>query len=285
MKKIKPFSIRFVVIGIFILPIIYIVGCHATPSTEGKTRLPDAPVAIMPTYDTTQKNIHILVGLCDNKYQGIVPVPAKIGNGQEPDNNLYLGCGYGVRTYFKKSSNWTFIKSIKQDDIKMQRLVFKHKQKNSYLIADAYNGMHIKDCTVDFLKSCSGQLKDVLDVDGKPIGINGNASLIAYIGHDGLMDFSLSESFRNADGRKRDAIMLACISKKYFAPHLSQTQARPLVWSTGLMSPEAYTLHDALNAYLDNQSPEAIRTAAAKAYAKYQKCGEKAARNLLVTGF
>ncbi|MCH5715083.1 hypothetical protein [Niabella hibiscisoli] len=50
------------------------------------------------------------------------------------------------------------------------------------------------------------------------------------------------------------------------------------------MSPEAYTLHDALDAYTNDQSPEAIRSAAARAYAKYQKCSEKAARNLLVTG-
>ncbi|WP_211316495.1 hypothetical protein U0035_09830 [Niabella yanshanensis] len=269
----------------FLLSFIYIIGCHATPSGEREIVTPDAPTATEPGYDTTQKNVHVLVALCDNKYQGIVPVPAKIGNGQDPDNNLYWGCGYGVRTYFKKSSHWTFIKSIKRDGIKMQRLVFKHKRKNSYLIADAYNGMYIKDCTVDFFQSCSGRLKDVLDINGKRIGINGNASLIAYIGHDGLMDFNLNESFQNTDGKKRDAIILACISKKYFTPYLSQTQARPLVWSTGLMSPEAYTLHDALNAYLSNQSPEAMRSAAAKAYAKYQKCSEKAARNLLVTGF
>ncbi len=276
---------RLIITCIFILPFIYVIGCHSTASEQGRTATPEPQEITEAVYDTTQKNIHVLVALCDNKYQGIVPVPAKIGNGQDPGNNLYWGCGYGIQTYFKKSSNWTFIKTIKGQGVKMQRLVFKHKQKNTYLIADAYNGMHIKDCTVDFFKSCSGQLKDILDVNGKRIGINGNASLIAYIGHDGLMDFSLSESFRNADGQKRDAIMLACISKKYFAPHLSETQARPLVWSTGLMSPEAYTLHDALNAYINGQSPEAIRTAAARAYAKYQKCSEKAARNLLVTGF
>ncbi len=31
-------------------------------------------------FDTTFKTIHIFVALCDNKYQGIVPVPPKIGN-------------------------------------------------------------------------------------------------------------------------------------------------------------------------------------------------------------
>ena len=37
------------------------------------------------------KTIHVLVALCDNKYQKIVPVPQAIGNGQDPKNNLYWG--------------------------------------------------------------------------------------------------------------------------------------------------------------------------------------------------
>jgi len=28
------------------------------------------------------RTIHVMVALCDNKYQGIAKVPAKIGNGQ-----------------------------------------------------------------------------------------------------------------------------------------------------------------------------------------------------------
>ena len=31
--------------------------------------------------------IHIYVALCDNESQGIVPVPKKIGNGNDPDNH------------------------------------------------------------------------------------------------------------------------------------------------------------------------------------------------------
>ncbi|MGC6431949.1 MAG: hypothetical protein ACON5F_12965 [Jejuia sp.] len=37
------------------------------------------------------KTIHVYVALCDNINQGIVPVPAKLGNGQDPKNNLYWG--------------------------------------------------------------------------------------------------------------------------------------------------------------------------------------------------
>ncbi|KQT17699.1 hypothetical protein ASG31_09520 [Chryseobacterium sp. Leaf404] len=236
-------------------------------------------------FTSDAKTIHVFVALCDNKYQGIVPVPENIGNGQDPDNNLYWGCGFGVRTYFKKSKEWKFIESRKLKSEKLERIIFKHSTKNYYLVADAYDGQFIKNTTVDFLKSSSGNLKDTLKTGKTVIGIGGNAKLLAYVGHDGLMDFQLNETFENTDQQKRDVIILACYSKKYFTPHLQKTNVNPLVWTTGLMSPEAYTLHDAISGYLNSESNEQIRSRAAKAYSKYQKCSDKAARNLLVTGW
>lgn len=237
------------------------------------------------TFDSTYKTIHVFVALCDNKYQGIVPVPAKIGNGQDPDNNLYWGCGYGIRSYFKNSPQWKLIKRFPIDSIRMERLVFKSNNSAYYLVADAWNGKYIRDCTNAFFQSCAGQVKDTLKVNNVTLGLNGHAKLVAYIGHDGLMNFRLPDEYKNTDGKKRDAIMLACYSKRFFGPLLMATEATPLVWSTGLMAPEAYVLHDALEIYIKNQPAENIRNAAAKAYSKYQKCSEKAARNLLVTGY
>jgi hypothetical protein len=51
------------------------------------------------------------------------------------------------------------------------------------------------------------------------------------------------------------------------------------------MSPEAYTLHDALEYYLQGEPAVSISNAAANAYARYQKCSQKAALNLLVSGY
>lgn len=237
------------------------------------------------SFDTTYKTIHIFVALCDNKYQGIVPVPAKIGNGQDPNNNLYWGCGYGVRTYFKNSKEWKFLQSRKVDSLRLERIIFKHVSKNYYLVADAYDGQYIKECTKEFLYSCSGQMKDTIQINSTSIGIYGNSKLLCYIGHDGLMDFQLNESFANTDNKDRDCIILACISKSYFASHLKETKAFPVVWTTGLMGPEAYTVHDAITGYVNGESNEACRTRAALAYSKYAKCSVKAARNLLVTGW
>ena len=50
------------------------------------------------------------------------------------------------------------------------------------------------------------------------------------------------------------------------------------------MAPEAYTLHDALESWINEKDDDAILHAAASAYAQYQHCSLKAARNLLVGG-
>jgi len=267
------------------LLIFCILGISGSCESQIVSTKPAPQPKSIPFSDTLTKTIHVFVALCDNKYQGIVPVPARIGNGQDPDNNLYWGCAFGIRTYFKNSKEWKLIKSQKSKEVRLERLVFKHVSKNYYLVADAWDGQFIEQCTREFLQSCSGQIKDTLHVKDKVIGIDGNAVLVAYIGHDGLMDFQLSNTFENKDGKKRDCIVLACISKNYFAPFLKAAKANPLVWTTGLMCPEAYTLHDALTGYINKETQKQIQQRAALAYAKYQKCSMKAASNLLVTGW
>ena len=235
--------------------------------------------------DRRYKSIHVIVALCDNKYQGIVPVPKAIGNGQDPNSNLYWGSNYGTKAYFKNSKDWKLISQKKVDNIRLERLVFKHVSKNYYLIADAYDGQYIRNATKDFLYSCSGQIKDTIHANKAVIGINGNAGLLAYIGHNGLMDFQLNELIANKDGKTRDCIILACISKKYFDIFIRQANANPIIWTNQLMCPEAYTLHDAIAGYINNEPFDAIRQRAIKAYSKYQKCSYKVAGNILATGW
>jgi len=270
----------------FLIACASFTSCRHNPSASlSKVILKDSLTNITAGFDQHCQTIHVIVALCDNKYQGIVPVPAKIGNGQDPDRNLYWGNNYGVRAYFKKSNDWKLISHRKIDSVILERLVFKHSTRNFYLIADAYNGKYIRKGTKDFLYSCSGQLKDTVHADNKILGINGNSPLLAYIGHDGLMDFRLSELITNKDGKKRKCIILACISKKYFEVPIREGNATPLIWTSQLMCPEAYTLHDAIVGYLNNESPDQIIGRAAKAYGKYQKCSDAEARSILTTGW
>lgn len=273
--------------------IFFVILVSACSNMAGEKKIPadtihiPAAKILSPANNDSIKTIHVFVALCDNKYQGIVPVPVSIGNGQDPKNNLYWGAGYGVKTFFrKKSKEWELI-AVQTNPVEhiLERLLFKQRSKNIFLLADAYDGQYIRQTTVDFLSASSGKNEVVMENKGKKIYFGGASNLIAYVGHDGLMDFSIKQSFEGNSDKKIETIILACYSKRFFFPHIKRTGASPLLWSTGLMAPEAYILHDAINAWVNNNSPEEIRTVAAKAYSKYQKCSLKAAHNLLVTGW
>ncbi len=233
-----------------------------------------------------QRVVHVIVALCDNEFQGIVKVPAGIGNGQKPSTNLYWGAGYGVKTHFNRSEEWVAIDCMKPTVPHiLDRAIWKHRDSAVYLVADAYDGRNIREATEDLLRFASGAAPEKILVGGTEIRAGGGAQLIAYVGHDGLMDFALEEVFGPAGTSTRETIILACISKRFFAPHLRHTGAQPLLWTTGLMAPEAYTLKAALNGWVRRETHEAIHERAAQAYDKYQKCGITGARRLFATGW
>lgn len=234
--------------------------------------------------------VHVFVALADNDNQGIVKVARVLGNGDDPQRNLYWGSAYGVRTFFEHSPEWQPIAVIKSPrDAILERVIFKHRQANVYLVADAYRGREIRQAITEFLYAASGALPETVRVNagGREVALaaGGQAQLLAYIGHNGLMDFSLPKYPVQKDSRRRQAIILACGSKQYFANALRSAGAEPLLWTTNLMAPEAYTLKAALDGWIQNESDARVRESAAAAYDRYQKCGLKAARRLLVTGW
>jgi hypothetical protein len=232
------------------------------------------------------RTIHVLVALCDNENQGIVPVPKKIGNGQDPVNNLYWGCGFGVKTFIKKQPEWILLSQENNpSDCIYERLIFKHRDSLIYLIADAYNGAKIRETTIDFLDYASGTKGVIVGVKGLNLWAGGKSDLICYVGHDGLMDFTLDNFPEMKDTDKREVIILACASRSYFYKAIKKTGAYPLVWTTNLMCPEAYTLDAAVDSWINKDTPADTREKVAQAYNQYQKCGISGARNLFTTGF
>ncbi len=241
----------------------------------------------LPTIDA--KVIHVVVALCDNRYQGIAPVPAKIGNGQDPFNNLYWGAAYGVKTFMKKQPQWQLTNTIdKPVDPILERLIFKHKTKNVYLIADAYDGQYIKDATQDFLDFSAGVHSKNIPLNKQALAAGGDAGLVVYIGHNLLMESFTSGkpqipsvcATTKASNGKREAAVFACQSKRYFTDSLKQVGIRPLITTTTNMAPEAYTLAALVDGWVNNKSPEQTQEAIAQAYHKYQKSGINAARKL-----
>lgn len=232
------------------------------------------------------RTIHVYVALCDNEHQGIVPVSKTLGNGKDPYNNLYWGAAYGLKSYFKyKTTEWNLVAILKTENpLILERVLFKHATEDVYMLADAYDGEKIKTCTEHFLKASNGQLPVSIKYENRDLEFGGYSDLVAYIGHDGLMDFDVSINYAKSV-KKVDVIILACYSKSYFSADIRNANANPILWTTHLMAPEAYTLKAALDGWIKNETGPEIDERAAQAYNKYQKCGINGARNLFTTGF
>lgn len=214
-------------------------------------------------------DIRVFVALADNKTQGIIPVPAKIGDGDDAAHNLYWGCDEALPPLFRASADWKFVS--REPGAKpaiIERLRFAHQSGRWQLIVEAYRGSAIRECTVDFFQALAGDEP----VEAVP--------LVAYLGHDGLMDFTLPEDAIPQRGPGRQAIVLCCISERFFGPHLERAGAHPLLTTTQLMYPGGFILRDALAGWTRGETPAQIRDRAAAAYAKNQGISVKAARGV-----
>ena len=253
-----------------------------------KVDFPAAQIHKIPQRDF--KLVHVFVALADNKHQGIVPVPAVLGNGQDAANNLYWGAMYGVKGFFGRSKNWRKLKiqpHTKHAYI-LDNAAFQYK--DTVFIAQAYDGAKMEMALRDFFASVAGKGSRRFNITGIKnsaesviVESAGMAEVNCFVGHNGLMDMRLDNiPTRSQRSSRSFAVVLACKSQPYFAGVLEQLDCVPLITTSGLMAPEAYTLEAILTTFTDDFNVQTIHTAAAGAYAKYQKCSVSAARRLFV---
>ena len=275
--------------------VLAITACAPASQQQLASVQKSAPSAI--TESASPKNsvpvIHVFVALCDNVNQGIVPVSPSLGNGENPATNLYWGAAFGIKTFFSKNNDWQPVnfkgQSVKSASVVLDRAAFRHRRTGAFLIAEAYRGSYIRQATEDFLAAAAGTPGEKLTVsfgeESTDIYPGGSSELVTYIGHNGLMDFQLTSIPKKRDREKREAIILACASRNYFADPLRTTGAQPLLWTTNLMAPEAYILSAAIDGWLNGESDEQIRVRAAKAYSSYQRISLRGASGLFATGW
>src|SRR5688572_883025 len=114
--------------------------------------------------------VHVFVALCDNDHQGIVKVSKTLGDGKDPEHNLYWGAGYGVKTFFARSPDWSEVTVNTPPAAPiLRRAVFVSKKLATpvYVIADAYDGERIDTALNDFLAASAGKRKTAVLVNNK----------------------------------------------------------------------------------------------------------------------
>ena len=230
-------------------------------------------IALVATASADPARIHVFVSLVDNRTQGIEPVPARIGDGDNKETNLYWGCDEALKPVLKSSGEWKLVSSGAGPKPEvLERAIFTHRSGKWTLTADAYRGSAIRTCIADFFAALSAD---------EPVA---SLPLVAYIGHDGLMDFQLPPEVTAKRGPGRQAIVLCCKSDGYFSPHLAAVNARPLVLTTQLMYPGGFILRAALDGWTRGEGAAALCDRAAAGYARNQGISVKAARGVFTTG-
>jgi len=206
----------------------------------------------------------VIVSLADNQHQGIVPIPSKLGNGQDPFNNLYWGALYGAKTYFKRKSAWSLKSTNLNHTAILDAFELGHDAYPSAKITfEAWDGAKQKQAVKAYLSDLRDSKSD--------------NQLVCFVGHNALMDLfvanipALKETQSSNQNRHRKGAVIACRSASYFEPHHDALGVESYVMTRGLMAPEAYVLDGFLLSWLKGLSSNSARLEAAKKYAEYQK--------------
>ena len=230
-------------------------------------------VTVFPSYAAAPSNTHIsvIVSLVDNASQGIVPVPAKIGNGDDPKSNLYWGALYGVKTFLSKANGWRKLDCKKNiSDTILERCEFAWQDKLT-VTADAYRGSRIDRAMLEFMQQAATPPKAK------------TREMVVYIGHDGLMDEEnrpLVRYFPKHAGHEKQSVVLACKSDAFFSEHLLAAGSKPVVTTFDFMAPEAYVLEAIARGFAKKASEAELRSMAGTAYAQYQRISAKAGKSI-----
>lgn len=288
-----PIGVR----ALALLALLVCVVASAAPSAAG----PSAPKPLVRA-PRDFRVAHLHVALCDNEHQGIVPVPKHLGDGKDTEKNLYWGSGYGVRSFFRASPHWRELDVVGKASSKhvLQRVAFVHAKASPavYVVADAYDGAEMQATLRDFFAAGSGhRAEDVTVAERAKKGVDpapplvleagARADVVAFVGHNGLMDGAPPAVAAPPPGgaRPAGAIVVACASRGWFTPHLKKAELPLWVGTTNLLAAEAYSVEAALRAWVSGGSPDAMRIAAGKAYAKYQSLPEGAGVATFATGW
>ncbi|HBC89453.1 MAG TPA: hypothetical protein DCZ94_21150 [Lentisphaeria bacterium] len=237
------------------LSIILFIFCLANVSTgKEEQAVPSA---------SKDKFIGVFVSLADNKNQGIVPVPEAIGNGDDPEKNLYWGTADGLKGFFDKSKRWKLLEKqeVAKGDVLRTR-TYRLENSNVVLFAQAYRGTAIRKCIQDFELAVQ----------------SGTYDLVVYIGHNGLMDFNLPLPEKSGRQAKiPDCIVLCCKSEAYFKTRLEKLGGHPLLMTTQFMYPGSFIVDAIVENWINGDNPGKIRESAGVAYSKNQKISAKSA--------
>jgi len=142
----------------------------------------------------------------------------------------------------------------------------------------------IDEDLLKFLFSGRSATYDVQMVLDKAIPANGNADLIVFNGHNGLLDYEIVLKNRKCVNQKETAI-ICCGSYYNFIEKIKLYHTFRLLTTLDAIPAEAYILASIIEPWAMLKSDEEIRQNVMRKYISIHHCSNEDADRIFVTGF
>lgn len=232
--------------------------------------------------------VQVHVPLCE---ASIIPCGnARLGDGDRPAGNLYWATGEGFLGVFnRRGSSWksalvTDGAAIGEPDV-LDLRVWRRTlptpaawrrggapaRMTVVVVAQAWRGTAIDRALARYAEDLYGARAQSLTLtDGTTLAAGGDAHVVAYVGHNRLMDLS-SFDWRavaaHADTRPRGVIAIACHTAPYMQDIVPSSHQVPLLLTRDFMLASAAALEGTILAYAADGTYAAIRRGGAQGYA------------------
>lgn len=214
----------------------------------------------------------------------------KLGDGDNPDTNLYWSTTPGFGEWFaRRGSGWKRVAKQKVGETGDADVLALHvyrrtvatpgrwrsrgapKQIELDIVVHGWRGTAIDRALAAYAEDVSGaKPRTIRLADGSTLDAGGAAQIVAWVGHNRLMDLE-SFAWPEPDGKAKGAIAIACHTAAYMEAEVPAAKRVPLLMTRDYLFANAAPLEATVLAFASGGNYAAIRLAAATAYAGVQQ--------------
>ena len=261
----------------------------AAPSVEAAAWLADLDARVVADLAAGKPLVvQVHVPLCERT---IIPCGNdRLGDGDNPRTNLYWATTEGFLGWFgRKGSGWKAVLKASGDaigeadvlDLRVWRRTVPAsaawraagapRTVEVYVVAQAWRGTAIDRALARYAEDLYGARTQTITLaDGTTLAAGGDAHVVAYVGHNRLMDldtFDWRAIAARGDQRSRGVIAIACHTAPYMQGVVPGPHQVPLVLTRDFMLASSAALEGAVVAFAKDGDYAAIRRGAAAGYA------------------
>lgn len=232
--------------------------------------------------------VEVHVPLCDSSI--IACGNAKLGDGDNPDTNLYWHTTPGFGEWFaRRGAGWKRVLAQRAGATGDRDVLAVHVYRRAItapaswrkrgapatfeldIVVHGWRGTAIDRALAAYAADVSGGPARTLVLDdGTQLAAGGAAQLVAYVGHNRLMDLDRFE-WPAPPAAAQGAIAIACSTAPYMEAEVSAPTRVPLLMTHDLLFANAAPLEAAVLAFARGGDYARIRRDATAAYAQVQE--------------